>query len=94
MSLGKKIAEARAAAELSIRSLAEAVRCSAAHLSRVESGHTAPGAKLVRRIARRLAIPEDDLMMLAGKMPPDVERWLLTRPEEVRRLRGRMARAS
>lgn len=92
------IARARAAQDLSLRTLATKARISPTHLSRIEGGYNRPSEDLVRRIARVLHVDFDDLMLGLGLVPSDVVRFLVRRPEIFSKLRKQMqeekARAS
>jgi tetratricopeptide (TPR) repeat protein len=53
--LGARLRDARAAASLSQRQLAE-VGCTAAYISRIESGQRVPSLQLIHELARRLCV--------------------------------------
>lgn len=92
MNLGSMIAASRKKASLSLRELARRAKISPSHLSRIENGNREkPSAQLVARLARALKADADALYVASGRLPPDVERWLLATPRAVARLRTEMA---
>jgi transcriptional regulator with XRE-family HTH domain len=69
--LGAELSDARAAADRSLRSVAEEADISAAYLQKLERGAVAtPSPKILRRLAIVLGLHYDRLMGLAGFAPP------------------------
>jgi putative DNA methylase len=55
---------------------ATAARCAVdpAHLSRIEAGALPPSDTLIERLAEALSVPLDELLLLAGRVPPSLRR--------------------
>lgn len=79
MKLGPILKKARKKRGLSHVQLGKAVRCSPSYISRIELGRKthAPSIELLEKFARVLELPFDELCAAAGRIPPDVERWIL-----------------
>ena len=73
--VGRRLHEAREAAGLSQRALAFP-GCSAAYISRIERGERVPSLQVMRQLALRTGITEDELAHGARRLHPDVERRL------------------
>lgn len=69
MNFGDHIRERRQSLNLSLRKAASQVGFDAAYLSRIEGGKTAPSVELVRRLAGVLACNEEELFVMAGRIP-------------------------
>src|SRR5215467_11986467 len=74
-AVGRRVYEAREAAGLSQRALAFP-GCSAAYISRIERGERTPSLQVMRQLAIRTGITEDELARGARRLHPDVERRL------------------
>ena len=68
---------------LSLRATAARCGVDPAHLSRVESGATPPSDALIERLADALAIPLDELLLVAGRVPPSLRRLVEKDPHQV-----------
>lgn len=90
--LGMLLREQRKYLGLGLRELAAAARISPTYLSRVETGKESspPSEDVLLRLARRLALEPDAVLTAAGRLPADIERWLLSSPKLVPALRGLM----
>jgi transcriptional regulator with XRE-family HTH domain len=87
-ALGSLLRSQRAAAELSLRELAELTNVSNAYLSQLERGQHEPSLSVLRSIASALGVPLESLLMRAGMLerdgePPlrDTEAAILSDPE-------------
>lgn len=70
VEFGRKIRLTREALGLTIRELGNLTDISSGYLAPVERGDFGPPSeKKIVRIARALAIDQDELVLLAGKMP-------------------------
>lgn len=60
------------------------------YLSRVENGRLTygdyPSRVLIKRLAEALDADQDELLLLAGKIPEKIKRRVLERPEAFRQL--------
>jgi transcriptional regulator with XRE-family HTH domain len=70
-AVGRRVFEAREAAGLSQRELAFP-GCSAAYISRIERGERVPSLQVMREIARRTGVTEDQLAFGREKLDPSV----------------------
>lgn len=68
--VGEYIREQRAAAQLSIRQLAQAAGVSNPYLSQVERGLRKPSAEILAQIAKALEISSESLYIRAGILEP------------------------
>ena len=68
-AVGKRVFEAREAAGLSQRELAFP-GCSAAYISRIERGERVPSLQVMRELARRTGVTEDQLAFGREKLDP------------------------
>lgn len=91
-ALGETIRERRKALRIGLREMASAVCVSPTHVSRVETGNHHPSEALVMLIAAFLTLDADALLALAGRVPSDVEAWLLADASRVARVRRMMAK--
>ncbi len=69
-SVGEYIREQRAAAQLSLRQLAQAADVSNPYLSQVERGLRKPSAEILAQIAKALEISAESLYIRAGILEP------------------------
>ena len=83
MSIHDFIKSRRERLGLSLRAAAASCSVDPAHLSRVESGATPPSDTLIERLADALAIPLDELLLVAGRLPPSVRRLVDKDPHQV-----------
>jgi len=90
MMLGQKLRELRKAKRLSLRELASRVDVGFTYLSKIENhkledGHS-PSEKLLQSLAFELGGDEEELLLLAGKVPEPIRRRVIDRPDVFRRL--------
>jgi HTH-type transcriptional regulator, competence development regulator len=90
MRLGQKLRELRKAKRLSLRELASRVDVGFTYLSKIENhkledGHS-PSEKLLQLLAFELGGDEEELLLLAGKVPEPIRRRVIDRPDVFRRL--------
>lgn len=83
MSISDFLKSRREQTGLSLRAIATRCAVDPAHLSRVESGATPPSDALLGRLADALAIPLDELLLVAGRLPPSVRRLVEKDPHQV-----------
>jgi transcriptional regulator with XRE-family HTH domain len=75
IEVGRRLHDAREAAGLSQRELAFP-GCSAAYISRIERGERIPSLQVMRQLALRIGITEEELSHGERRLHPDVERSL------------------
>jgi transcriptional regulator with XRE-family HTH domain len=94
MKLSTLLRSTRGDRGVCLRDLADTVGVSASYLSRIESGeHVRISGGTLERLAQALQLPVDDVYRSAGRLPPDVERFVLENLPRVRRSMARLAAA-
>lgn len=85
MTFGEKLRKMRHAKGLTLRRLASQVDVGFTYLSRVETGTMTygdyPSEALIHRLADVLEADEDELLLLAKKIPEPVRKRVLQRPD-------------
>ena len=85
MAFGEHIRKLRKTRGLTLRSLASQVNVGFTYLSRVETGTMTfgdyPSEALIHRLAEALDTDEDELLLLAKKIPQPVRKRVLQRPD-------------
>ena len=71
VEVGKRLNTARQAAGLSQRELAFP-GCSAAYISRIERGERVPSLQVMRELAHRMGVTEDELAFGHARLHPEV----------------------
>ncbi|TVP96588.1 MAG: XRE family transcriptional regulator [Planctomycetaceae bacterium] len=92
MTLGERIRELRLAKRLTLRELAARVAVGFTYISKIENhkleaGHS-PSEKLLHKLAVELDGNEDELLLLAEKVPEPIRRRVCERPEVFRVVAG------
>lgn len=82
MKFGQRLRQLRKSAGLGIKTLAEQVKINHSYLSRIESGLVQPSEQVVQKLARKLAHDEDELMLLANRIPRDWRSIIWQSPRE------------
>ncbi|MDA9857495.1 helix-turn-helix domain-containing protein [Rubripirellula sp.] len=89
-TFGERIRELRKAKTWTLRDLAPKVGVGFTYLSKVENGRLDfgdyPSAALIRRLAEALEADEDELLLLAGRVPESIRKRLRERPDAFRKL--------
>lgn len=87
---GQRVRQLRLAKSLSLRDLAPRVNVGFTYLSKVETGQldfgSYPSEALIHKLAEALDADEDELMLLAEKIPMKIRTMVLQRPEAFSRL--------
>lgn len=78
---------------ISLRELARRTGVSPTHLSRIEAGDGTPSEKLLRTICKEIGLEFDSIVVLTGKVPRDVLRYIAKHPDVLSRLRREMKAA-
>jgi len=82
---GKRVRQLRQAREMSLRDLASVVGVGFTYLSKVENGRLDfgdfPSESLIHRLAEALNADEDELLLLAEKIPEKIKTMVLKRPD-------------
>lgn len=89
-TFGERVRELRHAKDWSLRDLAEKVGVGFTYLSRVENERLNfgdyPSDALIHRLADALEADEDELVILAKRVPERIRRRVLQRPDVFRKL--------
>lgn len=72
MNFSRSLRQLRRIKGIGIRALAKQVKVDHSYLSRIESGNTRPSETVIKKLAKVLGCDEEELMMLADRIPP---RW-------------------
>lgn len=88
MTLGEEIRKLRLAKQFTLRELAAKVGVGFTYLSKIENhkledGH-GPSEKLIHKLALELNGDEEQLMLLADKVPEPIRKRVIERPEVFR----------
>jgi transcriptional regulator with XRE-family HTH domain len=90
MTFGERLRELRKAKNLSQRALADKVGINFTYLSKVESERLDfaqyPSEELIRKLAKALGADEDELLLLAKKIPTDIRERVIERPDAFRKI--------
>lgn len=90
MIFGERVRQLRKAKGLTLRVLAGRVGVNFTYLSKIECGKLDfgeyPGEGLIVKLARALDADEEELMLLAEKVPDSIRRRVLQRPDAFRKL--------
>ena len=88
MGFGNRLRAMRTAKGLSQRALGERVGVSFTYISKVENGKLDfgdyPSEDLIRRLAAALGADEEELLLLAEKIPEPIRRRFFERPDAFR----------
>lgn len=89
MTFGERVRELRKAKNLTLRDLAAKVKVNFTYLSKIENHKLDfgdyPGEGLIRKLAKVLGADEDELLLLAEKIPDDIRRRVVQRPDAFRK---------
>ncbi len=83
MSIHELLKSRREQLGLSLRATAARCAVDPAHLSRIEAGTMPPSDALLERLAGALSVPFDELLLIAGRVPPSLLRLVERDPHQV-----------
>lgn len=92
MRFGEKIRQLRKARNLSLRDLAKKLRIDFTYLSKVENQRLDfgkgdyPSDRLIKKLAKVLEADEDELLLMAKKIPDDIRKRVIQRPDAFRKI--------
>src|SRR5437588_10698535 len=90
MTFGERVRELRKAKNLTLRDLAAKVKVNFTYLSKIENHKLDfgdyPGEGLIRKLAKVLGADEDELLLLAEKIPDCIRKRVVERPDAFRKL--------
>jgi transcriptional regulator with XRE-family HTH domain len=89
-TLGTRLRELRNARRLTQRELAARVGADYTYISKLENDRTErpPSEGLICNLAEHLGVAADELLLLAQRVPSDVEASIIRRPDHVELLRS------
>jgi len=82
MVFGKLLKQLRLKKGVSIKKLAPILGLNYTYISKIENSKTTPSEEVVEKISKYFGYDSDDLLIKAGKMPPDVVDILKNNPEK------------
>ena len=89
MKFGEKIRQLRKSQNLTQKELGDLVGVGFAYISKVENERLDfgdyPSEELIRKLSTALAADEDELMLLAKKIPEHIRQRVLERPDAFRK---------
>lgn len=88
MEFGKRVRQLRKAKQLTLRDLADRVGVGFTYLSKIENhkleeGHC-PSEQLIHKLSIELDADEDELLLLAEKVPEPIRKRVIARPDAFR----------
>jgi transcriptional regulator with XRE-family HTH domain len=90
MIFGERIRELRKAKNLTLRDVAKKVKVNFTYISKIENHKLDfgeyPSEDLIRKLAKVLEAEEDELLLLAKKIPDDIRQRVLDRPDAFRKI--------
>jgi transcriptional regulator with XRE-family HTH domain len=90
MTFGEKVRQLRKAKNLTLRELARKVKVNFTYLSKIENQRLSfgeyPSEDLIRKLAKVLDGNEDELLLRAEKIPADIKKRVIERPDAFRKL--------
>ncbi len=92
MTFGETVRQLRHAKQLTLRDLAKRVGVGFTYISKIENhkleeGH-GPSEKLIHKLAVELGADEDELLLLAEKVPEPIRKRVCERPDVFRLVAG------
>lgn len=89
MTFGERIRELRKAKNLTLRDVAKKVKVNFTYISKIENQKLDfgdyPSEDLIRKLAKVLEADEDELLLLANKIPEDIKKRVIERPDAFRK---------
>jgi len=90
MTFGERIRELRKAKNLTLRDVAKKAKVNFTYISKIENHKLDfgeyPSEDLIRKLAKILDADEDELLLLAKKIPEDIKQRVLERPDAFRKI--------
>jgi HTH-type transcriptional regulator, competence development regulator len=90
MTFGERVRELRKAKNLTLRDLAAKVKVNFTYLSKIENHKLSygeyPSEDLIRKLAKVLGGDVDELLLLAEKIPEDIRKRVIQRPDAFRKI--------
>lgn len=97
MQFGQRVRELRVLRGMTQQIVADKLSVSVSYISKVENGKLHfgdyPSAKFIHKLASEFKADEDELLLLADKVPASIRKRIRQRPELFRRIAKMDARA-
>lgn len=89
MHFGERVRELREQVGITQKELAQRLNVSASYVNKVEKGRLQfgdyPSGKFIHRLAEELEADEDELLLLANKVPEGIRKRIQQRPDAFRK---------
>jgi transcriptional regulator with XRE-family HTH domain len=90
MTFGERVRELRKGKNLTLRELAVKVKVNFTYLSKIENQKLSfgeyPSEDLIRKLAKMLDGDVDELLLLAQKIPEEIRKRVIERPDAFRKI--------
>jgi transcriptional regulator with XRE-family HTH domain len=90
MTFGERVREHRKGKNLTLRDVASKMDINFTYLSKIENGKLDfsefPSEKLIRKLAKVLNADVDELLLLAEKIPDEIRKRVIQRPDAFRKI--------
>jgi len=90
MTFGDRIRDLRKAKNLTQRELADKIEINFTYLSKIENnrleGEQFPSEDTIKKLAQTLEVSEDELLLLARKIPDSIKQRVIQRPDAFRKM--------
>jgi transcriptional regulator with XRE-family HTH domain len=90
MTFAERVRELRKGKNLTLRELASKVDINFTYLSKIENGKLDfsefPSERLIRKLAKELEGDVDELLLLAEKIPDEIRKRVIERPDAFRKI--------
>lgn len=90
MTFGERVRQLRKSRNLTLRDLGAKVRVNFTYISKIENQKLSfgeyPSEDLICKLAKALKADEDELLLLAEKIPADIRKRVIERPDAFRKL--------
>lgn len=81
-TFGKTIKKLRSEKNLSIKRLSMELKVDYSYISKLENSHSKPSEEFIRKISAFFNYDPEELMLQAGKIPPDLLKILINNPKK------------
>jgi HTH-type transcriptional regulator, competence development regulator len=82
MGVGDIVRQLRKKKGVGIKVLAANVKVDHTYISKIENGYVIPSEEVLTKLANYLEYDKDELMLMADRIPSDIQEILRTQPKE------------
>ena len=82
MNIGDTVRQLRKKKGVGIKVLAANIKVDHTYISKIENGYVIPSEEVLEKMAHYLDYDKDELMLLADRIPKDIQEILRTQPKE------------